>query len=569
MAACPGRRPIRSNSQLNWRRYPRAIRDRRLTIKKRLALSFITINLLFATNVAFFTWSNIRRKTAVDEHQHAVAGEKIIASVQQKLINTQKQVALLSEAVADNGKGARAEDVAQFKTQLDQIRQEIEQLRVTSRGEVRKRAEELSTGYVKLGASWLTFYENFGVHHAKAIMEMVMVTEPLSQRILDQTVPALQEAERQNVEAATLNYDHVARLTDTATFVMFSLSGVLAIFISSRLSRYLTGRLNDLKLGAALIGDGQLNHKIQINSKDELGDLARSFNEMAEHLSAAQHQLTDANAELTARHQEVEKQRQLSDALLLNILPDQVAAELRVNETVEPKYFEDVTILFTDFVGFTVSTEKLAAEDLVHRLHEYFTAFDEITSRYRIEKLKTIGDSYMCVSGMPSRTPSHPVDMVLAAMEMLEAVKTLSSRPGYPNWRVRIGVHTGSVIAGVVGIKKFAFDVWGDSVNYSSRMESSGIPNRINISERTQSRVKDFFSLEERGKITTKDKREVDMFLVNGVLPELLDSQDQNPPPAFLRRYRVYFQKTPPSFPGFLLEDAAQAAIEAQPVSHG
>src|SRR5438445_5516274 len=160
MAGCPGRRPIHSNRKIKWRPYPGLIPDRRLTIKKRLALGFIAINLLFAANVAFFTWSNVRRKTTVVDHQHAITGEKIIATVQQKLINIQKQVALLSEAVADNGNGARAEDVAQFRAQLDLIRKDIEQLRASSTGEVRTRADELSTGYARLSASWLTFYEN-------------------------------------------------------------------------------------------------------------------------------------------------------------------------------------------------------------------------------------------------------------------------------------------------------------------------------------------------------------------------------------------------------------------------
>jgi class 3 adenylate cyclase/HAMP domain-containing protein len=566
MADCPGRKPIHFNSKLRWR--PAFFRPKRYTIKRRLALGFIAINLLFAMNVSVFTWSNVRRKTTVHDHWRAITGEKIITEIQQKLINIQKQVALLSEAVMDNANGARSEDVAQFKAQLEGIRKDIQLLQASSGGEVRKQADALSTGYDQLSKSWIIFYENFGIHHAKAIMEIVMVTEPLSQRILDQVVPALKEAERRNVEAATANFDRVARLTDTASFVMFSLSGILAIAISSRLSSHLTGLLGQLKAGADLIGNGQLNHTITINSRDEIGDLARSFNEMAGHLSVAQHELKDAHAELTIRHRDVEKQRQQSDALLLNILPEQVAAELRLNETVEPKYYEDVTILFTDFVGFTVSTEKLAAEVLVHRLNEYFTAFDEITSRYRVEKLKTIGDSYMCVSGMPERTPSHPVDMVLCAMEMLEAVRSLSSRPGYPNWRVRIGIHTGPVIAGVVGIKKFAFDIWGDSVNYSSRMESSGAPSLINLSERTQSRVKDFFSLEERGKITTKDKRDVDMYFVNGILPELLDDRTQNLPPAFLRRYRVYFQKVPPSFPGFLLKKALTPEPEIASLTH-
>lgn len=258
-------------------------------------------------------------------------------------------------------------------------------------------------------------------------------------------------------------------------------------------------------------------------------------------------------------------EKRVSESLLLNILPAEVADELRAKGLVSPKYFEDVTILFTDFVGFTLSTEKLAVEELVDMLHDYFTAFDQIVARYGLEKMKTIGDSYMCISGLPLRNPAHPVDMVMAAFEMLHAVQERSRADRPVQWQVRIGIHTGPVIAGVVGINKFAFDIWGDTVNYSSRMESSGAADRINLSERTYSRVKDFFACQHRGKVLTKDKREMDMYFANGVLPGLVNGSEESPPPAFVRRYNVYFQKDPPSFPAFLIGEAqrTKAAVDS------
>jgi class 3 adenylate cyclase len=265
-----------------------------------------------------------------------------------------------------------------------------------------------------------------------------------------------------------------------------------------------------------------------------------------------------ANRELEQRHQQVEQQKRVSESLLLNILPAEVADELRTKGMVSPKYFEDVTILFTDFVGFTLSTERLAAEELVEQLHDYFTAFDQIVARYRLEKMKTIGDSYMCISGLPLRNPAHPVDMLMAAFEMLHAVQERAQ------WKVRIGIHTGPVIAGVVGINKFAFDIWGDTVNYSSRVESSGEANRINLSERTFSRVKDFFACDYRGKVVTKDKRELDMYFAQGILPGLVNGSPEIPPAAFLRRYNVYFQKDPPAFPAFLVSPAEQRLLSAR-----
>jgi class 3 adenylate cyclase len=251
-----------------------------------------------------------------------------------------------------------------------------------------------------------------------------------------------------------------------------------------------------------------------------------------------------------------ERRRSLEmEAMLRNILPEKVAAELRTRGTVEPMYFEDVTIGFTDFVGFTRSTENLAAEEIVGLLHEYFTAFDRIASRYGLEKLKTIGDSYMFVSGMPERNPSHPVDAVLAALEMVEAVRRMARPEEGIDWQVRIGLHTGPVIAGVVGIHKFAFDIWGESVNFASRMESSGAANRVNLSERTYSRVKDFIRCSPRGAVSIKDGREVEMYFADGVHPKLVGG-DGAVPAAFSRRYGIYFRQPVRAFPEFLLPGA-------------
>ena len=303
--------------------------------------------------------------------------------------------------------------------------------------------------------------------------------------------------------------------------------------------------LNKLKDGAAQIGNRKLDYRIDIGSRDELGELATAFNEMAGKLS-------DARGELNRRHEELAIEKQHAETCCSTSCPPARQRNC-VKEAVDPRYFEDATIMFTDFVGFTLSTEKLAAEDLVHMLHDYFTAFDQISRRYGLEKLKTIGDSYMCISGLPVRTPSHPVDIVMAAFEMVQAVEERGRDSRMAGWRVRVGIHTGPVVAGVVGIDKFAFDIWGDSVNFSSRMESSGAPNRINMSERTHARVKDFFECEHRGKIQTKDKREVDMYFANGILPSLLDPSGIVPPPAFVRRYKTYFEKEPPAFPAITI----------------
>jgi class 3 adenylate cyclase len=250
---------------------------------------------------------------------------------------------------------------------------------------------------------------------------------------------------------------------------------------------------------------------------------------------------------------EVRQQRDQNEALLLNILPKPVATELRSTGAVTPMTFDDVTVCFSDFVGFTLSSEKLPAEALVTALNQYFTAFDEIMGRYGLEKLKTIGDSYMFVSGLPEPRPSHAVDAVLAALEMVEAVRKLS-RPGAPvNWKVRVGLFSGPVVAGVVGVRKFAFDIWGNTVNFAARMESSGAANRVNLSAATWERVRGLIDCTARGPVKIKEGRFMEMYFALGPLPDLLHGDVVDGiPDAFRRRYSAEFGIAPRSFPSMV-----------------
>jgi class 3 adenylate cyclase len=182
-------------------------------------------------------------------------------------------------------------------------------------------------------------------------------------------------------------------------------------------------------------------------------------------------------------------------------------------------------------------------------LNGYFIAFDRVVECYGIEKLKTIGDSYMCVGGLSEQNPSHPVDAVLAALEMRNIVRAFAGDSDGSHFGVRVGLHTGPVVAGVVGAREFAYDIWGETVNFSSRMESSGSPDCINISDKTYSRVKDFFLCEHRGKISTKENKEYDMYFVKGILPGLAGDGENGVPRAFQRRYKAYFRKELKHFP--------------------
>ncbi len=219
--------------------------------------------------------------------------------------------------------------------------------------------------------------------------------------------------------------------------------------------------------------------------------------------------------EIRRQRDQIQEQEAKTESLLLNILPAPVAAELRSTGAVTPMHFDDVTVCFTDFAGFTVSSETLEAQQLVACLHEYFTEFDRIIAKYGLEKLKTIGDAYMFVSGLPDPRPTHAVDAVMAALEILESSKALAQREGGMPWRLRVGLHSGPVVAGVVGVRKFAFDIWGDTVNLASRMESSGAPDRVNLSARTFALVKDHIECEPRGPVRTKDGRDLEMFFAN------------------------------------------------------
>lgn len=207
-----------------------------------------------------------------------------------------------------------------------------------------------------------------------------------------------------------------------------------------------------------------------------------------------------------------------SESLLLNILPDATAMELKKNGKVEAKRFESVTVMFADFKGFTEFSQELSPEYLVKSVDYYFSGFDRIMDKYDLEKIKTIGDAYMCAGGLPYPTKDHAVRMIKASFEILEFMEAAKqhSDANIMNFEIRIGINTGPVVAGVVGVKKFAYDIWGDTVNVAARMESMSKPGSINISETTYEAVKDFFVCEQRGEIYVKNKGMMHMYYVNG-----------------------------------------------------
>jgi class 3 adenylate cyclase len=222
----------------------------------------------------------------------------------------------------------------------------------------------------------------------------------------------------------------------------------------------------------------------------------------------------------------IEKEK--SEALLANILPKNTADEILAKGKATKTKFNFVTVLFSDIQGFTQIAEEMNPEVLIDELDKFFFHFDSVVEKYRIEKIKTIGDAYMCAGGIPEKNRTNPIEVILAALEMqqyMEKLKESSLLNGLKYWDIRIGIHTGTVIAGVVGHKKLSYDIWGDTVNTASRMESSGEAGKINISGTTYEFVKDFFICEHRGKMPVKYKGELDMYFVSEIIPELRDEQ--------------------------------------------
>jgi len=224
---------------------------------------------------------------------------------------------------------------------------------------------------------------------------------------------------------------------------------------------------------------------------------------------------------LNLQNEVLASEKEKSENLLLNILPEEVAEELKSTGTTVPKQFEMASVIFTDFREFTRLSQVMSPIDLVNEINEYFTAFDGIINKYNIEKIKTIGDAYMCVGGIPVPNQTNPIDTVMAALEFQDYVqerKERSIQDQKPYFDLRIGIHTGPVIAGVVGKSKFAYDIWGDTVNTAARLESTCEVGKINISQFTYEHIKDRFNVHPRGKIEAKHKGLIDMYYVESII---------------------------------------------------
>ena len=231
----------------------------------------------------------------------------------------------------------------------------------------------------------------------------------------------------------------------------------------------------------------------------------------------------------------MEAEQVRSEELLRTIFPASVAAELKASRPVQPRHYDLATIMFADFTGFTRLTESTQPAALVQQLNQHFTRFDEIVERNRLETLKTIGDAYFCAGGLPEPNRTHAIDACLAALEIqayLAAANRQREKLRMQPWMVRIGINTGPVVAGLVGKRRFTYDIWGDSVNVAQRLEAAAEPGRINIAASTSHYVSKLFDLEPRGSIEVKNKPPLEMFFVNRIKPEFAADADGLAPNA-------------------------------------
>jgi adenylate cyclase len=286
------------------------------------------------------------------------------------------------------------------------------------------------------------------------------------------------------------------------TILLCLLAMGFAIVGGMKLSGRITRPLSQIAHASEALAEGQLTQSVRSSVILELSSLSDSFNSMAS-------QLRDSFATLEHRVEsrtvELKQEKDRSENLLLNILPATIVERLKHNDSVPAEQFDQATILFADIVGFTSLSAKLDPMELVTGLNQIFSAFDQLADKYGLEKIKTIGDAYMVVGGLPLRQVNHAQAIASMALEMQTEMLRLNQVMGEP-LEIRIGIHTGPVVAGVIGIRKFIYDLWGDTVNVASRMESHGQPGFIQVTEATYDLLKNDYVLQSRGTIEVKGR---------------------------------------------------------------
>jgi class 3 adenylate cyclase len=292
----------------------------------------------------------------------------------------------------------------------------------------------------------------------------------------------------------------------------------LALLVSIAMGTVLTRSIIALSATVKRFADKDFTARTKVRSHDEIGQLGDNFNTMAATIQVHNEHLEEL---VKIRTVELVEAKATSERLLLNVLPGAIADRLKAGESVIVDRFDSVSVLFADIVGFTRFASQTSPELLVTMLNELFSMFDKLAERHGIEKIKTIGDAYMVVAGVPHPVADHATAIAHMALDMIAAIEEYSKRTQL-NLAIRVGIHTGSVVAGVIGTKKFIYDLWGDTVNTASRMESAGLPGRVQVTETTYKLLRDQFELEERGAVEVKGKGPMTTYLL---IKQRLDPQ--------------------------------------------
>jgi len=256
---------------------------------------------------------------------------------------------------------------------------------------------------------------------------------------------------------------------------------------------------------------------VRVKTQLELRESRQRLETIVQQLELSSALLKQSGEELNRQKNALEKEKKTANELLLNVLPEYVAKELQEKGLVTPRHFPIATVLFADLVNFSSLSKGMTPSEMVDELNTLFVGFDEILERNNMEKIKTIGDGYMAAGGIPIQNSTNPVDAVRSGLEMcefLKKIKDTNANSRKPVWDIRIGIHTGDLIAGVIGKSKFVYDIWGIAVNTASRMESAGEPGKVNISGITYQLVKEKFNCAPRGKLEVKNMGKMDMYFV-------------------------------------------------------
>ncbi len=267
---------------------------------------------------------------------------------------------------------------------------------------------------------------------------------------------------------------------------------------------------------ARKVSAGDLDARAPEVSGAELTALTDTFNRMVGSLENQINEVTDARERIAAQAEDLDRQRQQSERLLLNVLPASIADRIKGGESSIAESFPEVSVCFSDIVGFTAMSERIGARQVVDMLNEIFSLLDKLTEKHRVEKIKTIGDCYMVVAGAPDRSPTHAQQIAAFALDLQETLAQYSQSSGR-DIAMRTGVHTGTVVAGIIGTSKMSYDLWGDVVNVASRMESTSLPGRIQVSDAVRVRLQDDYDFESRGTIELRNRGTMETFFLTGL----------------------------------------------------